>query len=161
MQVGGSCGVTLHTLHEECVALVLVEEELGALSGAAKCCVITVRQRDTRNFTPFSSTFENGPSAKASYPKTDLYPTYDGKVTSDHRAFIDDVYMIVQSHQLPSRESVSKLPLILKDSALEWYRLERRIRPDASWDEWKYALIQRFETPAWRRHVQYLSLIHI
>lgn len=101
------------------------------------------------SFTP--GTVGLGP--RPQLPKTDEYPTYDGRVESSHREFILKIDQLKRARNLNDAEIISKFPNILKDQAGTWYTLVERKMADASWDQWKQALVDFAESHAWRTYM--------
>jgi hypothetical protein len=90
------------------------------------------------------------------WPKTEDYPTYDGSIRSDHRLFIEKLDLLKKTYNLPDSELVSKLAVILKDAAGEWFSM-RYLEPDATdatWTQWKAFILDRYENDAWKRYMR-------
>jgi hypothetical protein len=86
-------------------------------------------------------------------PKRADFPEYDGKRSSDHRAFIQSIDELQKHGKFPDSEILKHLPHIFTGSAKSWYTLTLGEMQNATWSDWKQAIVDRFENYEWRMNL--------
>ena len=118
---------------------------------------VLVNPKDINPYTPeVEERFQN-PRGNFNYPKTNEYPTFEGKPDEDWVNFIDIIDTLQSSYNLPDAEITSRLPSILLGVARVWFRVTCRAHRGASWARWKELIQDKFNTPLWR--MKQLSLL--
>jgi hypothetical protein len=86
-------------------------------------------------------------------PKRADFPEFDGKRSSDHRSFIQCIDELQKHGKFPDSEILKHLPHIFVGSAKSWYTLTLGEMQDATWSDWKQAIVDRFENYEWRMNL--------
>ena len=90
----------------------------------------------------------------ASIPKTSEWPTFTGEGEYDHTEFIEWIDTLKSDIDLHDRIIVSRLNLLLKNSANEWYKGLKKEFGLQNWDWWKNQINVKFGNATWRRRIQ-------
>ena len=90
----------------------------------------------------------------ASIPKTSEWPTFSGEGEYDHTGFIEWIDTLKTDIDLHDRIIVSRLNLVLKDSANEWYKGLKKEFGLQDWEWWKRQINIKFGNATWRRRIQ-------
>ena len=90
----------------------------------------------------------------ASIPKTSDWPTFSGEGEYDHKEFIEWIDTLKSDIDLHDRIIVSRLNLLFKNSANEWYKGLKNNFGLQNWDWWKNQIDLKFGNATWRRRVQ-------
>lgn len=106
-----------------------------------------------RRFDTTVETFDA--PVRRNYPKPETLPSFDGSFEANHRQWINKVDAILAYGNTTEGYIVSQLPVMLRDSANDWYfmRIQEGEAP-VSWNEWRFDICQHWETDDWRARVQ-------
>ena len=87
------------------------------------------------------------------YPRKEDYPTYDGRVESNHVLFIKEITELRDIRKIPDSEILGMLPSILTNAAKRWWTYELK-QGYTTWNQWAVAITRRFSKDAWFRHLE-------
>jgi hypothetical protein len=90
----------------------------------------------------------------AAIPKTSDWPTFSGEGEYDHTEFIEWIDTLKSDMDLHDRIIISRLNLLFKSSASEWYKGVKNQFGLQTWDWWKHQIENKFGNATWRRRVQ-------
>lgn len=118
-----------------------------------------IRIRETTVVPPTtpdnSTTVDSAQKYKSRYPKPEDLPKYDGRESSNHTDWFNKLDAKIVHGHVPEGHIISLLPEILTDAARSWYHV-RVTEPNLpeTWQEWKQAIVDYFETPDWRKTIR-------
>ncbi|KAG0139138.1 hypothetical protein CROQUDRAFT_55133, partial [Cronartium quercuum f. sp. fusiforme G11] len=65
------------------------------------------------------------------------WPTFTGEGEYNHHIFIDWVDQLIDDLMVPDKLITSKLGIVFKDTARDWYQRKRKEVGSLTWPEWK------------------------
>ncbi|KAI7947435.1 hypothetical protein MJO28_009343 [Puccinia striiformis f. sp. tritici] len=87
-------------------------------------------------------------------PKTNEWETFNGELPYNHELWLKNIDIYVHDYCLLDHMIISRLTLILKDTARNWYLGIRDQNQNRSWAWWKNAFRIKFGTDNWKWEVQ-------